>query len=139
MLETIFSIYSGLGVDYYVDLFLYSSATGDTPVLDDTGAEVGRAPVSFTSNSFTVRVPLALIGRDDGIVDTATVLGTILEPTDACPKIYYQFINQFISSTRTDNNANRTNSTCGLAFGNRCSEYKSNCKEDYKERINYFL
>ena len=76
---------TGLGVDYCVDLFLYSSATGDTSVLDDTGAEVGKAPVSFTSNSFTVRVPLALIGGDDGIVDTATVLGTILEPTDACP------------------------------------------------------
>jgi hypothetical protein len=75
---------SGLGVDYFVSLD-YSSATGDTPVSDDTGTEVGRAPVSFTSNSFTVRVPLSLIGGDDGIVDTATVVGTVLEPTDACP------------------------------------------------------
>ena len=76
---------TGLGVDYFVDLFDYNSATGDTPVLDDTGTEVGRAPVSFTSNSFTVRVPLALIGGDNGIVDTATVLGTRPEATDACP------------------------------------------------------
>jgi hypothetical protein len=76
---------TGLGVDYFVDLGGYSSATGDTPMLDDTWTEVGRAPVSFTSNSFTVTVPLSLIGGDDGIVDTATVLGTYYEPTDACP------------------------------------------------------
>ena len=76
---------TGLGVDYFVYLSGYVSATGDTPVSDDTGTEVGRAPVSFTSNSFTVTVPLSLIGGDDGIVDTATVLGTPGEPTDACP------------------------------------------------------
>ncbi len=76
---------TGLGVDYFVDLFDYSSATGDTSVYDDTLTEVGRAPVSFTSNSFTVRVPLALLGGDDGIMNTATVLGTLPEATDACP------------------------------------------------------
>ena len=80
----VFSPYTtGLGVDYFVNLN-YNSSTGDIPVFH-TLTEVGRAPVSFTSDSFTVRIPLALIGGDDGIVDTATVLGTIPEPTDACP------------------------------------------------------
>jgi hypothetical protein len=82
----IYSPYSSnLGVDYYVDLNGYSSATQDAGVYDSGDNLVGRAPVSFTSNSLTVRVPLALIGNSNAIVNTATVVGTPDEATDAAP------------------------------------------------------
>jgi hypothetical protein len=79
---------TGLGVDYFVYLWGYNSSTGDTAVNDTSGTTVGRAPVSFTSNSFEVRVPLSLIGGN-GKVNTATVLGTLSEPTDAAPNGRY--------------------------------------------------
>ena len=62
---------------------LVSSLTGDAPVFDSNYNEICKVPVNFTSNSFTVRIPLALI-NGDGAVNTATVLGTFSEPTDAC-------------------------------------------------------
>ncbi|HEY3130293.1 MAG TPA: hypothetical protein VGL91_12610 [Acidobacteriota bacterium] len=73
-----------LGIEYSVFLFNYSSATKDTPLIDTNFNTLGRVPVTFTSNSLTVRVPLSLI-KDDGIVNTAIVLGTVPEPTDIAP------------------------------------------------------
>ncbi|MFC1904701.1 hypothetical protein ACFLXT_02940 [Chloroflexota bacterium] len=76
---------TGLGVDYIVDFFDYSSATGDTIVINHLWEEVGRASVIFSSSCITVSVPLAILGEDNGAVNTATVIGTVPEPTDACP------------------------------------------------------
>jgi hypothetical protein len=78
---------SGLGVDYYVDVFGFDSASGTMPLfLDDEfgGFIVGFVPASFGPTSFTVSIPLDLI-NDDGVVNLATVLGTFFEPTDAAP------------------------------------------------------
>ncbi len=75
---------TGLGVDYFVELFDYNSSTRDTPVEDASSNVVGRVPVIFTSRSFMVMIPLAMIGNN-GKVNTATVLGTVHEATDAAP------------------------------------------------------
>ncbi len=77
---------TGLGNEFYVDLFSYSAADGAVDVVDDpTEIVTGRAPVSFTSSSMTVQIPLSLLGGDDGAVNTAAVVGTAEEPTDKVP------------------------------------------------------
>ncbi len=77
---------TGLGNEYYVDFFSYSATDGACDVVDDnTEIVTGRAPVSFTSMTMTVQIPLSLLGNDDGAVNTAAVVGTTEEPTDKVP------------------------------------------------------
>lgn len=77
---------TGMGNEFYVDLFSYSAADGAADVVDDlTETVTGRAPVSFTASSMTVLIPLTLLGGDDGAVNTAAVIGTAEEPTDKVP------------------------------------------------------
>jgi hypothetical protein len=68
---------SGLGIEYYVD------TTG--AVIDPSVGIVGAAPMTYTTNSVSAQIPLALLGGDDGIVDVATVIGNVAEPTDCAP------------------------------------------------------
>ncbi len=76
---------TGMGNEFYVDFFTYSADDGAADVVNDLTEEVaGRAPVTFTANSLTVTIPLAMIG-DDGAVDAATIVGTADEPTDKAP------------------------------------------------------
>ena len=78
---------TGMGNEFYVDFFTYSADDGATDVVDDsTETVVGRAPVSFTANSMTVQIPLALLGGD-GLVNIATIVGTVDEPTDKAPNL----------------------------------------------------
>jgi hypothetical protein len=82
----IFSPYaSGLGVEYYASFDDYSSVTHDTGIYDSGDNLVGRARVSFEAKSFTMKIPLALIGNSNGYLNTATVIGTLDEATDAAP------------------------------------------------------
>lgn len=76
---------TGMGNEYYVDLFDYRSSDSTAAVVDDvTDMEVGRADVQVGAQSLTVGIPLALIS-DDGLVNTATIIGTESEPTDIAP------------------------------------------------------
>jgi hypothetical protein len=75
---------SGLGSDFFLALFEYDSSTGQAPVYDTTTGPVGNVDVTFTATSASAIVPLSLLS-DDGILDTATVIGTIPEPTDCAP------------------------------------------------------
>lgn len=77
---------SGLGNEFYVDLFSYSSIDGAVDVVDDVNETVvGRAPASFSASSFNVQVPAALLGDPSDAIDTAVVAGTFAEPTDIAP------------------------------------------------------
>ncbi len=81
---------TGLGNEYYVDIFSYSAADGAVNVVDDnTELVTGRAPASFTSMAMSVQIPLSLLGGDDGAVNTAAVVGTDIEPTDKVPNAGY--------------------------------------------------
>lgn len=76
---------TGMGNEFYVDLFSYSSSDGSVDVVDDPMEQVvGRAPVGFTGNSVSVTIPLGLLG-DDGGTDVAAVLGPVESPTDIAP------------------------------------------------------
>lgn len=76
---------TGMGVEFYVDLFSYSSSAGTAAVIDDASETLaGTAAVTFSAMGFEVRVPLSVIA-DDGAVNTVALLGTTDEPTDAVP------------------------------------------------------
>jgi hypothetical protein len=75
---------TGMGNEYYVDLGAFDAGT--VAVWDDvTDSQVGSAPAVFDGSTLTVRVPLSLLGNDDGFVHTAVLVGTPTLPTDAAP------------------------------------------------------
>ncbi len=93
---------TGLGNEFYVDLFSYSAADGAVDVVEDpTEIVTGRAPVSFTSTTMTVQIPLSLLGGDDGAVNTAAVVGTAEEPTDKVPNAGYLASGQSVPPAET--------------------------------------
>jgi len=76
---------TGMGNEFYVDLFSYSGDDGAADLVDDLSEEVaGRVAVDFTSHSMTIAVPLALVDGD-GSVDVAAIVGTAAEATDVVP------------------------------------------------------
>lgn len=76
---------TGMGNEFYVDIFSYSSDDGAADLVDDLSEEVaGRVPVTFTAYSMTVAIPLALVDGD-GSVHVAAIVGTVAEPTDVVP------------------------------------------------------
>lgn len=76
---------AGLGNEFFIDLFTYDSADGRVSLVDDiTQAVVARVPLTVTTTSFSVRIPLSAMG-DDGRVDTAIIVGTPSELTDVVP------------------------------------------------------
>ncbi len=77
---------TGMGNEFYVDIFSYTTIDGLVEVVDDqTDEVVGAAPASFTGNSMTVRIPVALLDGAGMGIDIAAVLGTVAEPTDIAP------------------------------------------------------
>ncbi len=74
---------SGLGVEYFVELESEKNHAGSVEVLDAaTFLPVDIVPISFASNSFSLTIPLASIGGDDGHVNFGAIMGTITESTD---------------------------------------------------------
>jgi hypothetical protein len=75
-----------LGDEFYVDLFSESFHPGLVDVVDtNTGSPTGSVPISYSSNSFSLTVPLSLLGGDDGNLNYGVVTGTFNEPTDRAP------------------------------------------------------
>jgi len=77
---------TGMGVEYYVDLFGYN-ADSTVFVYDAlAGTPTGSVRPRFQGRRITVRVPRALLGNDDGFLNAATVVGSESEPTDIAPE-----------------------------------------------------
>jgi len=76
---------SGLRDEYVISIFFEAGSLGNAGVFNAiTGSFIGTAPITFTPNSYTISVPLGLIGGN-GLVNYGTVIGTFLEPTDLAP------------------------------------------------------
>lgn len=76
---------AGLGNEFFVDLSTYSSTDGRVSLIDDVADEgVALVPMTVTSNSFSVRIPLSILG-DDGLVNSAMIVGNNLDFTDVVP------------------------------------------------------
>jgi hypothetical protein len=75
-----------IGVDFGIDLFSEDFHSGLVDVINtNIGMIIGTAPITFSTSSFTLTVPLSLLGGDDGLVNYALVIGTFDEPTDEVP------------------------------------------------------
>lgn len=75
-----------IGVEYGLDLSTEADNPGFVDVLDAvSGDTLGTAPVSFGTMSFSVSVPLALLGNSSGLINYAAIFGTFDEPTDEVP------------------------------------------------------
>jgi plastocyanin len=75
---------AALGVDATVDLTLYG-ADSTVAVYDTLLNVVGRVKPVFDGHRITIRVPRALIGNDDGVLNAAAIVGSTRRPTDFVP------------------------------------------------------
>lgn len=63
-------VLTGLGAEFYLDLLSEQGNPGAVDVIDTvTGMAAGTAAITFGATSFSVTVPLALLGNDDGMVN----------------------------------------------------------------------
>ena len=81
---------TGMGSEYYLDLSSYRSDDSAIDVVFDDGSglggvSTGRAPVAIFGNLLQIEVPLALLGDDDGAVNSAAIFGPVDEFTDRVP------------------------------------------------------
>jgi hypothetical protein len=71
------------GIEYAI---FVSSATGATvPFLDLTTGTNQLVTASFSGNTLIVRIPMSLLGNDEGNFSFVGVIGTVDRPTDAFP------------------------------------------------------
>lgn len=67
---------SGLGVEYYVDLYSEAYHAGMVDVYDGPGATIfGQALIVYGPDWADITVPLSLLGNDDGLVNYDVVVG----------------------------------------------------------------
>jgi hypothetical protein len=58
---------------------------------------VADVPAAFGTQAFTVEIPLAILGPDDGALNALALLGNVTSPTDCVPNqghmgIYHIYI-----------------------------------------------
>jgi len=75
---------TGLGTDYQLKLRRYESDSSVT-VSDSLGEVTGRVKPVFDGKSVTIRIPLVLLGDDDGALDAAAIVGDLHRPSDVVP------------------------------------------------------
>ncbi|MHB0960423.1 MAG: hypothetical protein ACYC0X_31545 [Pirellulaceae bacterium] len=74
---------SDLGIEYYVDLFSEAFNPGFVDVVDaGTGFAVGNVPITFASRAFSLTIPLALLGGDNGNTNYGAIIGDFLDSSD---------------------------------------------------------
>jgi len=73
---------SGLGVEYYIDLFSEANNPGFVDIKDPIALTTTTAPITYGINMFSVTVPLIQLGNDDGMVNYAIVVGDFGNVTD---------------------------------------------------------
>jgi hypothetical protein len=54
-------------------------------VVDALHVPVADVPAIFGTQAFTVEIPLAILGPDDGALDALVLMGNISGPTDCVP------------------------------------------------------
>ena len=75
---------TGLGADYRLDLTNYA-ADSSVAITDTAGRVVGRVKPAIRARFVMVRIPLALLGNDDGVLNAAAIVGTVGHPSDFMP------------------------------------------------------
>jgi len=81
-----FGVPGGLGVEFYIDIFADIFHPGDVHLLGpDLFTFIADVPITFAATSFSVTIPLSLLGGDDGNVNFAAIMGGFPDPTDQVP------------------------------------------------------
>ena len=62
------------GTDFYIDLMAEGLNPGNVGLLDSGFNPLGNFPIVFTNNSFSISIPLADLGNDDGIADINVII-----------------------------------------------------------------
>ena len=71
------------GIEFYVDLLSELFTPGMVDVINaSTGLPSGSAAISYGATSFSLTLPLSLIGGDDGFLNWGLIVGTFSEATD---------------------------------------------------------
>ncbi len=74
---------SDLGIEYFVDLFTELLNVGQVELVDtSTNLATATVPIEFTENSFSVTIPLALLGNDDGRMNYGAIFGDVRDYSD---------------------------------------------------------
>ena len=76
---------TGMGTDYALVLSDYASDSS-VAVIDAAGNSMGRVKPVFDARRVTIRIPLALIGGDDGRLNAAAIVGVLGMPSDIVPE-----------------------------------------------------
>ena len=67
---------SGLGDEYYIDLYSEAYHAGMVDIYDGPGTTIfGQAPIVYGPDWAEIIVPLSLLGNDDGLVNYDVVVG----------------------------------------------------------------
>jgi hypothetical protein len=78
-----------MGVDYQINLFSEAQHPGFVEIRTELPFDdviTGTVPIQFTDNSFTVVVPLVMLGGDNGLVSYSLAIGVAnIFPTDRLP------------------------------------------------------
>jgi hypothetical protein len=75
-----------MGDEFFVDVGFETANPGSVGIFDAiSSALVGTVPIAFGATSFSLSIPLALLGGDDGLMNFAAIFGSFLEPTDRIP------------------------------------------------------
>lgn len=82
-----FSPYLNVGVDYRINLTSESLHAGFVEIGTDLAFDVitGTVPILFTEKSFTIVVPLVMLGGDNGLVNYGIAVGVGAVATDRLP------------------------------------------------------
>lgn len=77
---------TGMGVDYWIDLANFNSIDSTVNVVSASLSITGTVRPTFNGASITARIPRSLLGGDDGFLNAAAIVGTVIEPTDIIPE-----------------------------------------------------
>ncbi len=72
---------ANIGVDYYIQL----ASSGSTVLIVSPTLSGTPVNASFSGNNLVVRIPILVLGNDDGNFTVVGVIGTIERPTDVIP------------------------------------------------------
>ena len=75
---------TGMGVDYWIDLANFN-IDSTVNVVSAALSITGTVRATFNGASITARIPRSLLGGDDGFLNAAAIVGTVIEPTDIIP------------------------------------------------------
>ena len=82
--DTVFpGMVEGLGVDFA--LILHSVSDGMIDLHDFGSGTIAKVPIVFDEMSFMIKIPLSLLGDDDGLINFYAEFANPLEPTDRIP------------------------------------------------------